>query len=135
MEDVCHTEHNRYLKIRTNLFKHSYFDSATRADHSRITSRIIADIIKNRLKEKLEMTVKETKSLVKQKFLTIQPSYNKLYRRRELIIADFFYSWERSYEMLSSLLVAIQNSTYSTKYIIETTPSAMFGVDIFDRVV
>jgi hypothetical protein len=37
--------------------------------------------------------------------------------------------------MLPSLLAAIQNSTYGTKYIIETTPSTKFGVDIFDRVV
>jgi MULE transposase domain len=36
--------------------------------------------------------------------------------------------------MLSSLLTAIQNSTHGTKYIIETTPSIKFGVEIFDRV-
>jgi hypothetical protein len=36
--------------------------------------------------------------------------------------------------MLLSLLAAIQNSTYGTKYIIETVPSTKFGVKIFDRV-
>jgi hypothetical protein len=36
--------------------------------------------------------------------------------------------------MLSSLLAAIQNSTYGTKYIIETVPSTKFGVEIFNRV-
>jgi hypothetical protein len=36
--------------------------------------------------------------------------------------------------MLPSLLAAIQNSIYGTKYIIETTPSIKFGVEIFDRV-
>jgi hypothetical protein len=45
-----------------------------------------------------------------------------------------FGSWERSYDMLPSLLVAIQNFTYDTKYIIETTPSIKFDVEIFDRV-
>jgi hypothetical protein len=39
-----------------------------------------------------------------------------------------------SYEMLLSLLAAIQNSTYDTKYIIETTPSIKFDVKIFDRI-
>jgi hypothetical protein len=72
--------------------------------------------------------------LVKQKFSIVQPSYNKLWRGRELAIADLFGSWERSYEMLPSLLAAIQNSTYGTKYIIETAPSTKFGVEIFDRV-
>jgi hypothetical protein len=80
------------------------------------------------------MTVKEARGLVKQKFPTVQPSYNKLWRERKLAIADIFGSWERSYEMLPSLLAAIQNSTYGTKYIIETAPSIKFGVEIFDRV-
>jgi hypothetical protein len=52
-------------EIRTNPLKHSYFGSATRTDHSQMTSRIIADIIKNRLRENLEMTVKEVRGLVK----------------------------------------------------------------------
>jgi hypothetical protein len=37
--------------------------------------------------------------------------------------------------MLLSLLVAIQSFTYDTKYIIETSPSTKFGIEIFDRVV
>jgi MULE transposase domain len=39
-----------------------------------------------------------------------------------------------SYEILMSLLAAIQNSTYGIKYIIETTPSTKFGVEIFNHV-
>jgi hypothetical protein len=72
-----------------------------------MTSRMIADIIKNRLRQNLEMKVKEVRGLVKQKFPTVQPSYNKLWRGRELTIVDFFGSWEMSYEMLSSLLATI----------------------------
>jgi hypothetical protein len=73
-----------------------------------MTSRMITDIVKNRLRDNLEMTVKKIKGLVKQKFPTVQPSYNKLWRERELTIADIFDSWERSYEMFLSLLTAIQ---------------------------
>jgi hypothetical protein len=36
--------------------------------------------------------------------------------------------------MLPSLLVAIQNSTYGTKYIIETSPSTKFGVENFNHI-
>jgi hypothetical protein len=57
-----------------------------------VTSRMITYIVKNRLRDNLEMTVKEAKGLVKQKFLTIQPSYNKLWRGRELTITDIFGS-------------------------------------------
>jgi hypothetical protein len=52
-------------EIRTNPLEHSYFGSATKADHNQLTFRMIADIIKNRLRENLEMTVKEAKGLVK----------------------------------------------------------------------
>jgi hypothetical protein len=94
-------------KIRTNPLDHSYFGNATRADHSQLTSRMIVDIIKNRLRDNLEITVKEAKGLVKQKFPTMQSSYNKLWREKKLAIVDLFGSWERSYEILPSLLAAI----------------------------
>jgi hypothetical protein len=71
---------------------------------------------------------------VKQKFHTVQPSYNKLWRGRKLIIADFFSSWEMSYEIFPSLLTAIQNFTNVIKYIIETAYSIKFGVKKFYRV-
>jgi hypothetical protein len=72
-----------------------------------MTSIIIADTVKNWLIENLEMIVKEARDLVKQNFPTVQPSYNKLWRGRELTIADLFGNWERPYEMLLSLLAAI----------------------------
>jgi hypothetical protein len=46
-------------------------------------------------------------------------------------LQTFFGSWEMSYEILSSLLAAIQNFTYGTKYIIEMVPSTKFDVEIF----
>jgi hypothetical protein len=52
-------------EIRTNPLEHSYFGSATRADHSQLTFRLIADIVQNRLLENLEMTVKKVRRLVK----------------------------------------------------------------------
>jgi hypothetical protein len=52
-------------EIRTNPLEHSYFGSATKADHSQLTSRLIAEIIQNRLRENLEITVKEIRGLVK----------------------------------------------------------------------
>jgi hypothetical protein len=36
--------------------------------------------------------------------------------------------------MLLSLLAAIESFTYGTKYIIETSPSIKFGIEIFYRV-
>jgi hypothetical protein len=52
-------------EIKINLIEHFYFGIATRVDHSQMTFRMIADIVKNRLRENLEMTVKEVRGLVK----------------------------------------------------------------------
>jgi hypothetical protein len=52
-------------EIRKNPLEHSYFGSATRADHGQLTSRLIADNVKNWLKKNLEMTVKKARGLVK----------------------------------------------------------------------
>jgi hypothetical protein len=72
--------------------------------------------------------------LVKQKFLTVQPNYNKLRRGRELTIVDLFDSWEISYEMLPSLLAAIQSSTYGTKIHHRDIALNKFDVENIDRV-
>jgi hypothetical protein len=48
-------------EIETNSLDHSYFGSATRADHSQLTSRMIANIVKNHLRENIKMTVKEVR--------------------------------------------------------------------------
>jgi hypothetical protein len=61
MEDVT-SNITGILEIGTNPLEYSCFGSATRADHSQMTSRMIADIVKNRLRENLEMTVKEARS-------------------------------------------------------------------------
>jgi hypothetical protein len=52
-------------EIRTNHLEHSYFGSATKADHGQLTSITIADIVKNQLRENLEITVKEARGLIK----------------------------------------------------------------------
>jgi hypothetical protein len=52
-------------EIKINSLEHSYFGSATRTDHSQMNSKMMAYIVKNRLRENLEMTVKEARCLVK----------------------------------------------------------------------
>jgi hypothetical protein len=52
-------------EIKINSLEHSYFGSATRADHSQMISIMIADFVKNQLRKNLEMTVKEARDLVK----------------------------------------------------------------------
>jgi hypothetical protein len=57
-----------------------------------------------------------------------------LWRGRELAIADLFGSWEKSYEVLPSLLGAIKASNPGTQYLIEHEPSTKWGINIFNRV-
>ena len=119
--------------IATNPVEHSCYGSATRLDHHQMTARMVANIIKTRLRENLEMTVKQVRAAVKSIHSTIKPSYNKLWRGREVAIADLFGSWEKAYELLPLLLSAIQSSTPGTKFKIDSEPSDQFGVHIFQR--
>jgi hypothetical protein len=52
-------------EIIINPLEHSCFSCVTRADHGQMTSRMIADIVKNQLRENLEMTAKEARDIVK----------------------------------------------------------------------
>jgi len=95
---------------------------------------MIADIIKPGLKEDLEMSIKACRFAVRNEYKMVQPSYNKIWRGRELAITDLFGSWEKAYELLPSMLGAIQTSTPGTKYVIEHEPSTKMGIRIFTRV-
>jgi len=120
--------------ISTNPFIHTCLGSAERLDSHQMTARVIADVIKPALNDDLELSIKMVKHLVKVKFGTVVPSYNKLWRGKELAIADLFGSWEKSYEVLPSLLGAIKSSNPGTQYLIEHEPSTKWGVNIFNRV-
>jgi hypothetical protein len=61
-------------EIITNPLEHSCFGSATRVDHSQMTSRMIADIVKNRLRDNLQMTVKEARVWLNKS----SPQYNRV---------------------------------------------------------
>ena len=113
---------------------HTCFGSAGRLDSGQMTARRIADIIKPGLLDDLEMTIKGVRNAVRIAHKTIEPSYNKLWRGRELAIADLFGSWEKSYQHLPSLLGAIKASNSGIQYLIEHDPSTKFGVHIFNRV-
>ena len=80
------------------------------------------------------MSIKACRFAVRNQYKMIQPSYNKIWRGRELAIADLFGSWEKAYELLPSMLGAIQTSTPGTKYVIEHEPSTKMGIRIFTRV-
>jgi hypothetical protein len=43
-----------------------------------MTAIIIANIVKNRLRENLNFFVKEASDLIRQMFSTVEPSYNKI---------------------------------------------------------
>ena len=103
-------------QISTMGEDHDCYGSATRLDHEQLTAKLVADTIREQLRDNMEMSVTEARGLVKLRFPTVHPSYNKIWRGRELAIADLFGSWEKSYEMLPSLLNVIQATTLGTKF-------------------
>ncbi|XP_078152574.1 uncharacterized protein LOC144547752 [Carex rostrata] len=120
--------------IATNPDEHNCYNIACKVDSCQLTARMIADVIKLGLKEDLEMSIKACRFAVRNIYKMVEPSYNKIWRGRELAIADLFGSWEKAYELVPSLLGAIQMSIPGTKYVIEHEPSTKMGIRIFTRV-
>jgi hypothetical protein len=72
-------------EIKTNPLEHSYFGSATRADHSQMTFRMITDIVKNWLRDNLKMTVQpsnygEEENWQLQTYLVVGRGHMKCFR-------------------------------------------------------
>ena len=124
---------NKWI-VATNPYPHSCHASITRRDHRQLSAEVVAKVIGEDLPNNLEMKVATVRALVGKVYPGVTPSYNKLWRGRELAIARLFGSWEESYELLQPLLMAIQHSNSGTKVLFESGPSTMHGFRIFNRV-
>jgi hypothetical protein len=92
-----------------------------------LTSAVIADVIRDDLKENLELSIMNIRQLVRQRYKNVKPHYNKLWRGRELAIAQLFGSWEGSYALLTPLLEAIKATNPGTRYQILSQPMTREG--------
>lgn len=81
-------------KIQTCQFPHTCRAPADRFDHAQLTAAVIADVIRDDLKENLELSILSIRQLVRQRYKNVKPKYNKLWRGRELAIVQLFGSWE-----------------------------------------
>ncbi|XP_040377304.1 uncharacterized protein LOC107303549 [Oryza brachyantha] len=114
-------------KIQTCQYPHTCRAPADRFDHAQLTATIIADVIRDDLKENLELSIMSIRQLVRQRYKTVKPHYNKLWRGRELAIAQLFGSWEESYGLVTSLLEAMKVSNLGTKYQLLSNPTTHEG--------
>uniref|UniRef100_A0A0E0I588 Uncharacterized protein n=1 Tax=Oryza nivara TaxID=4536 RepID=A0A0E0I588_ORYNI len=97
-------------KIQTCQFPHTCRAPADRFDHAQLTAAVIADVIRDDLKENLELSILSIRQLVRQRYKNVKPKYNKLWRGRELAIVQLFSSWEESYALVTPLLEAMKAS-------------------------
>ncbi|TVU18456.1 hypothetical protein EJB05_34558, partial [Eragrostis curvula] len=118
-------------KIQTCPYIHTCRAPADRFDHKQLTAAVIADVIRDDLKENLELTILNIRQLVRQRYQSVKPHYNKLWRGRELAIAQPFGSWEASYAILTPLLEAIKATNPGTKYLILSQPTTPQGHQAF----
>ncbi|XP_078148536.1 uncharacterized protein LOC144543964 [Carex rostrata] len=77
---------------------------------------MIADVIREDIRENVTLTFKTVKGLVRKEYKGIIPKYNKLWHGRELTIAQLFGSWSGSYNLLTPLLEAIKRVVPGTKF-------------------
>jgi len=110
-------------EIRTISGPHTCHADASRTDHAQLTAKMVADVIREDIRENVALTIKSVKGLVRKKYKGIIPKYNKLWRGRELAIAQLFGSWEKSYDLLTPLLEAIKKDNPGTKFGVAHEPT------------
>jgi len=93
-----------------------------RADHCQLTVEMIALAIDDTIRRDVCAPINHILDVVKKEYKNVTPKYNKLWRGRELAIANMFGSWENSYNLLIPLLEAIQRKNPGTKYCVISTP-------------
>ena len=103
-------------KIVKCPYEHECRASANRFDHTQLSAKVIAEVIRADLKDDMDMSVKHIRGLVRQRFPNVRPSYNKLWRGREKTICELFGTWEGAYGLLIPLLEAIKSANPGTKY-------------------
>lgn len=109
--------------IRKCPYAHTCRAPADRFDHAQLSSSMIANVIRDALRDDLELSIKNVRSLVQQRYRNVKPSYSKLWRGREKAIAQLFGSWEGSYGLLIPFLQAIKAKNPSTKYVLLSKPT------------
>lgn len=119
--------------IKKQALPHTCTVSATRTDHCQLTAEMVALAIDKTIRRDVCASINHIRDLVMQKYDKVTPKYNKLWRGRELAIANLFGSWEGSYNLLIPLFEAIQRNNPGTKYCVTTTPAEKVDERHFHR--
>ena len=93
-----------------------------REDHECLTASLIADVIENNIKNDLCMSIRTVADIVLAVYNNVTPKYNRLWRGRELAIAQQFRSWEILYSLLRPLLMAICHNNPGSTHQFLTSP-------------
>jgi len=119
--------------IRKCPYKHICRATAARVDHAQLTAKMIADIIREDVQNNTSLPIKHIRGLVRKVYPGVNPTYNKLWRAREIAIAYLFGSWSGSYALLPQLLNAIILSNPGSKAVVYSNPLPCAGVRQFSR--
>jgi hypothetical protein len=110
--------------IKTLNTPHTCHAPTNRTDHAQLTAAVIANVIKEDIREDVTKSINDIKSIVRAKFQGIVPKYSRLWSGRELAIEEMFGSWDGSYAILTPLLQAIARANPGTKWAVKSEPTA-----------
>ncbi|XP_078177055.1 uncharacterized protein LOC144571584 [Carex rostrata] len=113
--------------IRKCQYPHTCSVSAAQTNHAQLTATMVADAIRVDLKKDLTLSITNIRELIRKAYPNVTPLYNKLWRGRELAIAQLFGSWEVSYALLIPMLEAIKSVNPGTKYTLLSDPITREG--------
>ncbi|XP_078153598.1 uncharacterized protein LOC144548756 [Carex rostrata] len=95
---------------------------ATPHGHYQLTAELVARAIDNTMRKNMCATINHIRDVVKSTYRKVTPKYNKLWRGRELAIANLLGSWENSYNLLIPLFEAIKRTNPGSKYCVTSFP-------------
>jgi hypothetical protein len=123
MEFICndHPKHERFQGIHfNNCYRH-----ATRGNHCQMTFKLVASLIKPQLRDNLGIFISRARSLLEQKYPTVEVFYNKLWKGREHLIVDLIGSWELREVKWNTHLFANYHIKFHTGYQIQARTEAI----------
>ncbi|XP_063940555.1 uncharacterized protein LOC135149272 [Daucus carota subsp. sativus] len=107
-----------HFEITKLPVEHNCLLRTIQRDHKQLSSKLIADVIKNQVKESLYLKVRNIQSQITEMY-KYHVSYKKAWIGKQKAISDVYGDWATSYSKLPQFLTALMHFNPGTRAIIE----------------
>jgi hypothetical protein len=87
--------------------------SGDKLEHPHLTFLFMTSLIRESIKDNVRFTIKDIKVIIEQRY-SFKTPYLKCWRAKDIAIAQLFRGWRQTYDLIMSLLHAIQRTNLGT---------------------